>query len=254
MAKKKKLLVFLIAVVVLVAVFYFSSYRVVIKNAFWSLELRLARVEKQTLYAAQALLPFRKNPDVILKVPFHKQEHSLSCEIAALKMVLDYHDVSVTESELLRDLVFDTKEPRSKENIWGDPDKGFVGDIDGKIPNIGYGVYGNPIVDLALQYRDAKKLENALLADILTEVADGHPVIVWGSLSSGKDISWQTPEGKYVKAVYGEHTRVVIGYKGTLENPKYIVLLDPIYGQITMSKNKFLKDWGLLGNKAVVVY
>lgn len=254
MFRKKKLLVFLIAVALLAAVFYFSSYRMVIKNALGSWELRLARLENQMLYAAQALSPFRKNPDVVLKVPFHKQEHALSCEIAALKMILDYHDVSVTESELLRDLSFDTTMSRGQNNVWGDPDKGFVGNIDGKIPNIGYGVYENPIIDLALQYRDAKKLENVSLADILTEVAGGHPVIVWGSLSSGKDISWQTPEGKYVKAVYGEHTRVLIGYGGTPEKPKYVVLLDPIYGRITMSKDKFLKNWSLLDNKAVVVY
>ncbi|MBI2454337.1 MAG: C39 family peptidase [Parcubacteria group bacterium] len=254
MAKKKGLLVFLVAAVVLTGIFYFAGFKVVINNTLGSLMIRLTRVEKEILYTAQALLPFRKNPDVVLKVRFHKQEHALSCEIAALKMILNYHGVAVSEDELLRDLPFDTAGPRSKNNVWGDPDRGFVGDIDGKIPNIGYGVYENPIVDLALQYREAKKMESAALADVLNEVASGHPVIVWGSLGSGKDISWQTASGRPVKAVYGEHTRVLIGYGGAPENPKYVVLLDPIYGRITMSKNKFIKDWALLGNKAVVVY
>ena len=49
----------------------------------------------------------------------------------------------------------------------GTPDKGFVGNIDGKIPNEGYGVYEQLILDLALQYRDAKKMENPQLVDVL---------------------------------------------------------------------------------------
>ena len=254
MIKNKKNLLWIFAIAFLAIVFYFTNLAAVAKKEAGSLVLKLTRVERQVVYSAQVLSPFRRNFDVALKVPFHKQEHALSCEIAALKMVLNFHGVAVAESELLRGLYFDTKESRGEGNIWGDPDQGFVGNIDGKIPNIGYGVYEKPIVDLALQYREAKKMEQATLKDILTEVANGRPVIVWGSLTAGKDISWSTREGKYIKAVYAEHTRVVTGFKGAIEDPKYILLLDPVYGKITMSKSKFLKDWALLDNKAVVVY
>ena len=129
-----------------------------------------------------------------------------------------------------------------------------MGNIDGKVPHGGYGVYEDPIVNLALQYRDARKLENATLFDVLTEVAGGNPVIVWGFLASGKDISWRTKEGKYIKAVFGEHTRVITGFSGTPENPKTITLLDPIYGKIRMSAKGFEGNWARLGNKAVVIY
>ena len=105
-----------------------------------------------------------------------------------------------------------------------------------------------------MQYRDARKLENATLFDVLTEVAGGNPVNVWGFLASGKDISWRTKEGKYIKAVFGEHTRVITGFSGTPENPKTITLLDPIYGKIRMSAKGFEGNWARLGNKAVVIY
>ena len=254
MSKKKKLFLFLVAIMTLAMVFYFTNIKSLTSGYFNSLSLGMARVDKEILYAAQVYLPLRKSFDVELKVLFHKQEHALSCEIATLKMVLDYYGVPASENDLLRSLPFDTTEARNPENIWGDPDVGFVGDINGKIPNSGYGVYENPIVNLALQYRDAKKIKDATLADVLNEVDQKHPVIVWGSVGSGQDISWLTQNGKYVKAVWGEHTRIIIGYSGTPENPKYILLMDPVYGKVVMSKNRFLTNWGLLGNKAVVVY
>lgn len=190
---------------------------------------------------------------VRLNVPYHRQEHALSCEVAALQMVLNYAGVPVTESELILRLPFATREPRGRDNIWGDPDVGFVGAIDGISPQTGYGVYEPPLVWLAQQYRPARAVVNATLRDVLTAVLAQRPVIVWGTLASGQDVSWRTPEGKPVKAIFGEHTRVVIGFSGTVENPTAIVLHDPIYGTISMTRKKFEADWALLGNKAVVV-
>lgn len=191
---------------------------------------------------------------VRLAVKFHRQEHSLSCEVATLKMALDFLGSEVTERQLIDQLIVSDPGPRQPGNIWGDPDLGFVGDINGRIPNGGYGVYEAPIVDLANRYRTAKILTGQSLESILIDVANQHPVIVWGSLSSGRDISWTTPEGKRIKAVYGEHTRLLIGFVGTPAKPTRLILHDPIYGTITMTKEKFLANWKLLGNKAVVVY
>ncbi len=214
------------------------------------------RSAKYVLYAVKKAVFKIPEKEIAIKlnVPYHRQEHALSCEVAALKMALNYYGVKISESELLALLPHDTKLPRSKNNIWGDPDLGFVGNIDGSIPNGGYGVYERPIADIASKFRKSNALNNVKLSDILTEVADKHPVIVWGTLASGKDISWKTKKGKFIKAIYGEHTRVIIGFSGTINNPKYIILHDPIYGTITMTKEKFLKNWALLGNKAVVVY
>lgn len=242
MAKKYKTNIIIFSIITFLVLLFFA-----VKNP------RAVRMEKFLGYKAQTI--FSKETSPMLKVPYHRQEHSLSCEIAALKMVLNFYDIKVSENDLLKNLPFDEKGPRLKDNTWGDPDKGFVGNIDGAIPNDGYGVYEKPIADLAEKFgRKAKIFDKPALSDVLAEVAAGHPVIAWGTLSSGKDISWKTKDGKFVKAIYGEHTRVIIGYSGSPENPANIILLDPIYGQISWSKEKFLKNWSLLDNKAVVIY
>ena len=203
---------------------------------------------------AALLLSVERETEFKLNIPFHRQEHSLSCEIATLKMALDYYKLNIPESELLEKLPFDTESRRNKNNTWGNPNLGFVGNIDGKMPNEGYGVYEKPIAKLASRYRRARSVENATLQEILTETAKGRPVIVWGAIGSGKDISWKTSGGQEIKAVFGEHTRIISGFSGTVSNPEKVYLLDPIYGQRVMSKEKFLADWALLDNKAVVVY
>lgn len=193
-----------------------------------------------------------------LTVPFLKQKYSLSCEIATLRMALAYKGQTIDEDFLISKLPFDTIEPLridevTGKRIWGDPYKGFVGIINGKMPVTGYGVYDKPIYDIARQYRNAELLENATLRDVINEILLGNPVIVWGSLVDGRDISWFTPEGKEIKAIAGEHTRVLVGFYGDPEKPTEILLIDPVYGHIRMSTEKFLKDWSHLGNMGVVV-
>ena len=208
--------------------------------------LSVKRVMARNYYQLQAvILPLAADKElrVRLDVPFHRQERALSCEIATLRMALNYYGLRVSETELLAKLPFETNSSRLLGNIWGDPDVGFVGNINGRMPNSGYGVYEDPIALIANQYREAKALRGTTLATILQEVASGRPVIVWGYISSGKDISWQTPEGKQIKAVYGEHTRVVTGFYGSISDPKYLIMLDPIYGRVIWPANKFLKNW-----------
>jgi N-acetylmuramoyl-L-alanine amidase len=232
-----------------------------ISAGLWQKKLNYAGAErflKRNSYAFQSAISFflaNKNNTLKLDIPFHRQERALSCEIASLKMALNYYGVAVEENDLYFDLEFSTFESRdTKNNIWGDPDVGFVGDIDGKIPNGGYGVYEKPIADISSKYRNSKALINASLSEILNEIKENHPVIVWGTVSSGKDISWKTRDGKQIKAVFGEHARVLAGFSGTIENPTYIYLVDPIYGNIRMSKKQFLNNWDTLDNRAVIVY
>ncbi|MDD5110372.1 MAG: C39 family peptidase [Patescibacteria group bacterium] len=231
--------------------------------AFLALAAGVAYVRSPALRRATRYVTYHFSPAsavlsasnlaVKLDVPFHRQEHALSCEVAALQMALEYYKVPVTESELIAALPFVTREPRGKNNVWGDPDLGFVGNIDGVSPKTGYGVYAKPIAALAQKYRTARNITGATLTELLQEVQAQRPVVVWGTLSSGRDTSWMTPEGKKVKAVVGEHARVVVGFFGTLEEPTRILLQDPIYGTITMTRQKFIQNWGLLGNMAVVV-
>lgn len=217
----------------------------------------LVRTVKANWYTLRSdIFPVDRDKDLYIYlegVPFHRQEHALSCEIASLKMALDYYGVDVSEAVLISELKIDTSSPRQAGNIWGDPEKGFVGNIDGKMPNSGYGVYEEPIAEVASKYRTAKPFKDAILEDILSAVAEKHPVIVWVPLAGNYDISWKTLEGKDVVAQYGEHARVLIGFTGTINDPKNLFFLDPVYGQMRISKKEFVKGWNLLNNRAVII-
>lgn len=189
-----------------------------------------------------------------LAVPFHRQQHALSCEAASLTMALNYKGVKVTENKLISQMVFATYLPREAGNIWGDPQEGFVGNINGSMPNKGYGVYEQPIASLAQKYRQAEPIINGSLDQLITALNDKNPVIVWGVTGKGTDISWQTPAGYQIPARMGEHTRVLVGYTGKADNPQHLILLDPIYGRLKWPVAYFLKNWATLDNRAVVVY
>jgi uncharacterized protein YvpB len=186
-----------------------------------------------------------------LSVPFHKQEHHLSCEVATLVMALAYRNVSVSEATLIKAIGFD---PTPKKNgVWGDPYKAFVGDIDGHQPSTGYGVYWDPIASAAKKYRSARVITGGNITDITAEIKKGNPVIFWGTAGTGKRIDWKTASGQNIMAVSGEHTRVVVGFIGPADNPTKIITLDPLFGEKYFTQASFLANWAVLGNNAVVV-
>lgn len=189
---------------------------------------------------------------VELPVAWHRQEHALSCEIAALRMALGAQGSSVSEGELLRNLPFDPT-PR-QGGVWGDPNRGFVGNIDGEMLVNGYGVYWDPIARLGLRYRRTEVLRDAEPQDLARHVAAGRPVVIWGFYGRPRTYEWRTPVGDPVTAVNGEHTRVVIGFSGLVGDPTEFVLLDPIFGRLVWSREKLRHNWNALGRHAVVVY
>lgn len=75
-----------------------------------------------------------------------------------------------------------------------------------------------------------------------------------GYTGSGAKVSWKTDDGRAIKAVFGEHARIISGFSGTIDNPSTIRFLDPVYGRISMSKTQFLSNWTTLDNKAVIMY
>lgn len=187
-----------------------------------------------------------------LGVPWHRQEASLSCEIASLKMALNAVGIPVSESELTQYLEYD---PTPKSNgVWGNPYKGFVGAIDGRMSHTGYGVYWDPIAELGLRYTRTESIAHGSLTQILQHVEAGRPVVVWGYYGAGNRMVWTTPTGETITAVHGEHARVLVGFTGTVENPSEVILLDPIYGELHWSVQQFVENWQVLESGAVVVY
>lgn len=182
---------------------------------------------------------------------FHKQEHKLSCEIATLKMALGTYGIDVPETALLTNLPFD---PTNKQpGLWGNPDQGFVGDINGKMLITGYGVYWQPIADLATRYAHAKVLKQTSATQVAQHIADGQPVIMWGYIGSGKPYSWQTPQGITISAVDGEHTRLIYGFDGPPASPTYFYLLDPLTGHLKWTAEQLMRNWSVFQHTGVAI-
>ena len=194
-----------------------------------------------------------------LNVPFFKQQKKLSCEISTLRMSLALFGIQVTELDLEKDLVFSTKE-RPKNGVWGDPNLGFVGDINGyqSAKNLsGYGVYWNPLTKLAQKYRpNSYAFENGSIDMIVRELFLGNPIIAWGinDISQPiKELKWKTPEGKDILAYERQHTWVIKGFTGTLKHPESFIVLNPLSGEHTVPVKDFASHWKYFGYSGVVV-
>lgn len=215
---------------------------------------------------ARAQIGSRPTATAKLRVPFLRQEHALSCEVATLRMALAYRGVTVSEAELLTAVGVDPAPrrgsvwglprgaPRSGAE-WGDPNEAFVGDVDGIMPRTGYGVHAGPIGRIAGRYRTAEVIENGTATMLTDAIANGNPVIAWGFIPGhGRPLAWRTLGGKEIRAVDGEHTRVVIGYTGTREEPTGFFAIDPVYGEQYWKTEKFMENWEPLGRTGVVIY
>lgn len=188
---------------------------------------------------------------VLLDIATYRQKHALSCEAASLKMALGYKGVTVSEDDIMAIVGYD---PTIRAgNIWGDPNQAFVGDINGSQNTSGYGVYWGPIASAAKVWRQAEAFSGWSVVQVAKQIDAGSPVLVWGTLGSASPDSWLTPAGQTINAWKGEHTRLVVGYRGNPDNPTSIILNDPIAGRLLWSVAKFKGNWSSFGNSGVVV-
>lgn len=190
----------------------------------------------------------------VLDVPLIPQERPLSCEFAAMRMVLaTLLGRAPTEDEVMSCV------PRD-----ANPHFGFRGDpggrnrnADGSINWENYGVYA-PAVASALNacFLGPNGKFEAIAATGVTysEVADsilhGYPVIVWVATGQPETVGLHTPEGE-ITLVAGEHVWVVYGYHA---NNTFDVL-DPYpvkSGRRLLARQAF-PNWRLFENMAVFI-
>jgi uncharacterized protein YvpB len=147
---------------------------------------------------------------IMLKVPIYRQQHTLSCEVASLRMALATFGVQLPENDLLAALA---RDPTPRKVIgdtiqWGDPDTGFVGQWDGVYLQDGYGVYEQPIADLGTSYgfQATRSGKNVDPKQLYTSVRQGSPSVVWMpyDLTAKGRGSWVTPAGKQIPYVVTE--------------------------------------------------
>jgi len=204
-------------------------------------------------FSYRAVAPYEG--DILLPIPFYPQEHSLSCEAASLRMALAYRGIPVPESEVIAEIGADPvqKTQRDGRTVWGDPDKGFVGDIDGRMFATGYGVHWGPVARAANRWRLAQAVQGWDAAALATQLRLGNPVIGWGYVGSGEPYEWTTPDGKAVRTVYREHVFVINGFRGDAGAPEGFYYMDPIYGQRYADADDFMKRWSVFGRSGVLI-
>lgn len=174
----------------------------------------------------------------------YPQQRSLTCEIRSAVDVASYWGVTITEEDLFN------KIPGSE-----DPEKGFVGnpnDLWGNIPPSSYGVHAPPIARALRKLGlDAKKGRDLEWDDLRSEIAAGHPVIVWiiGLMWAGDPVIFTTEDGAKTTVARFEHTMILTGYSET-----QVQVIDSYTGLLfSFSLDSFLRSWAVLKNQAVLV-
>jgi uncharacterized protein YvpB len=131
------------------------------------------------------------------------------------------------------------------------PDKGFVGNVNGtwgQIPPDDYGVHAEPVAEVLRDHGLEAYAHRPLSWDALrAEIADGRPVIVWinGSVDNGIPVYYTPADGLHTIVARYEHTVVVTGYT---DSSVYYLNGSTIY---TRTINQFLDSWSSLGNMAI---
>jgi LysM repeat protein len=168
----------------------------------------------------------------LLTVPLYGQQHSLSCEAAAARMLAGYYGVS--QSEWWFQTAFGESD---------DPHVGFRGSVDGVFGWIvNYGAYAEPVARALLAAGVNANVRYGLTYDELRAAIDrGAPVIVW---TSPRGDVYDVPAG--YRLVPEEHTYVVVGYDST-----GFTVNDPLYGGRRL-KLAAIPGWDSFSNMAVV--
>lgn len=189
----------------------------------------------------------------LMDIPLDWQDKKLSCEAASLKMALGYKKVFVSENDIMAKIGCDLTPHQN--NIWGDPNRSYVGDIDGKICVTGYGVHWQPVAKAASYWREVEAFSNWDLQDLTKELEAGNPVVFWGTMpvETLTDCSWHTAQGEYIKTYQETHVRLAVGFIGSAADPKKIIINDPLSGKLYWPTSYFLTNWGAFDYSGVAI-
>lgn len=186
----------------------------------------------------------------------------MTCEAAALRMALSHEGINVDELTLIAYMTRDPRparfDSRGKLATWGDPQKGFVGDPDGRTERFtGYGVYNSPVAAAAIAagaevVADGSGLYGDAIApqEIYDAVLDGHPAVAWISntyhqVGLARYVAY---DGEPVAYTLTEHAVTVVGVR-----PDAVLINDPWFGPAWHAKTQFESAYRTFDGMAVIV-
>lgn len=199
----------------------------------------------------------RMKEEVLLDVPLINQLPELprGCEVTSLAMLLGDAGINIDKMTLAKEVKKDPTSYQVKEGTihFGNPHDGFVGDMYSK-KNPGYGVYHQPIMELAERYLPGQiiNLTDRSFEDLQLYLSNEVPIWVvinttYKKLPSDLFQTWETPSGS-VEITYKMHAVVITGYSNDT-----IYFNDPLSG----TKNKkaakadFIEAWIQMGSQAI---
>jgi len=181
-------------------------------------------------------------PDSVIigNISGHPQTYALSCESRSAVDWARYFGVNISETEFL-----------NKLPVSDDPNRGFVGDVNGaggQIPPNSYGVHAEPVAALLRAYGVPATANYSMSAEaIVREIDAGKPVIVWVMVGTGPGhaLNYTTDDGNTVVVARNEHTVIIIGY-----DPTGVTILDGamVYWR---SWETFMASFGVLNYMAI---
>ncbi|PEQ44350.1 hypothetical protein CN468_29735 [Bacillus cereus] len=234
----KKLKYLFVFGIILAAAFFIGKDKIIQKAQVFRLEF-LSEMKEATM---------------IENVPFIKQLPELprGCEVTSLAMLLQYKGVQVDKMQLASEIY---RVPFEQNGLRGNPYEGFVGNIYTK-EEPGYGVYNQPIFNLAEKYVPEKvvNLTGRDVQDMYKVVSSGSPVWViinttFKPLAESSFETWKTSSGE-VKITYFEHSVVVIGY-----DQNFVYVNDPLKNnpRLAVPRTEFEKAWEQMGKQAITI-
>jgi hypothetical protein len=203
---------------------------------------------------------------VHLTVPRFRQQCSLSCEMASLRMAAHFQKVIRSEADLVRILPRDAAQPRleNKKLIWADANRVFPGNIRGwqlydggmrqkparaRSRGWGYGIYGPGIAEVATKIGLRAEVFDQV-DHVYTTLDRGHvPIVIvpCSGRSTTRKWSWYSPQGDVVPAINSEHAIVVVGY-----NDRRVWVNDPLGKVSSYERIVFERAFALLASGVAV--
>jgi len=149
----------------------------------------------------------------------------------------------------IRELDFYNNLPHSDN-----PDRGFVGDVNGlwgQIPPNPYGVHAEPVAALLRQYGVSAYAHRKMSWETLrSEIAAGKPVFVWdvGSVDNGFPTYYTPSDGNTTIVANYQHVVQVVGY----DIPANQVNIIDNGSAYTVTIASFQRSWSALDNMAII--
>lgn len=194
----------------------------------------------------------------LLTVPTINQYPELprGCEVTALAMLMQYHDIDTDKLTLAKEVKKDPTpyEVKGGQVYFGNPHNGFVGNMY-TFNEPGLGVYHEPLIDLANSYDgvSSTNLTGKDFNELLEYVGRGQPVFVttnttFKKLSTSAFVTWQTPDG-LIDVTYKMHAVVITGF-----DDDSVYFNDPYDGKAKkQTKADFIAAWKQMGSQAFTI-